>query len=66
MYLFFVRAFNDIDQLTPVVWKMIRENYPVSVYCINPEYDISNDYRLNFLKQLGVAVDHLYNHFDVD
>jgi hypothetical protein len=63
MYLFFVRAFNDIDHLTPVVWKMSRDNYPVAVYCINPEYDILNDYRLNFLKQLGVKVDHLYNHF---
>lgn len=64
MYLFFIRAFNDVDHLTPVAWKMSRENYPVAVYCINPEYDISNDYRLNFLKQLGISVDYLYNHFD--
>ena len=64
MYLFFVRAFNDIDHMTPVVWKMRRDNYPVAVYCINPEYDIENDYRLNFLRDLGVKVDYIYNEYD--
>jgi hypothetical protein len=64
MYLFFVRAFNDIDHITPVVWKMSRDNYPVAVYCINPEYDIQSDYRLRFLKELGVEVDFIYNDFD--
>jgi hypothetical protein len=64
MYLFFVRAFNDVDHLTPIVWKMSRDNYPVAVYCINPKYDIKNDYRLNFLKDIGVKVDYIYNNFD--
>ena len=64
MYLFFVRDFNDIDHITPVVWKMKRANYPVAVYCINPNYDIQSDYRLNFLKELGVKVDFIYNTFD--
>jgi hypothetical protein len=64
MYLFFVRAFNDIDHMTPVVWKMSRDNFPVTVYCLNPDYDIDNDYRLNFLKKLGVKVDFIYNDFD--
>lgn len=64
MYLFLVRAFNDIDHITPVVWKMCRDNYPVAVYCINPEYDIQSDYRLNYLKELGVEVDLIYNRFD--
>lgn len=66
MYLFFIRAFNDVDHLTPIVWKMSRDNYPVAVYCINPEYDIQNDYRLDFLKELGVKVDYIYNDFDQD
>lgn len=64
MYLFFVRAFNDIDHITPIVWKMSADKYPVSVYCIDPEYDIDNDYRLNFLKERGVKVDFIYNDFD--
>jgi flagellar assembly factor FliW len=64
MYLFFIRAFNDVDHLTPIVWKMSRDNYRVAVYCINPEYDIQNDYRLNFLKNAGVTVDSIYDNFD--
>jgi len=64
MYLFFVRAFNDIDHITPIVWKMNRDNYPVAVYCISPDYDIDNDYRINFLKEQGVTVDFIYNDFD--
>jgi hypothetical protein len=40
MHLFFVRDFNDIDHITPVVWKMKGDNHPVAVYCLNPEYDI--------------------------
>ena len=64
MYLFFVRAFNDIDHITPIVWKMSMDKYPVSVYCLDPQYDIYNDYRLNFLKEQGVTVDFIYNSFD--
>jgi hypothetical protein len=64
MYLFCVRHFNDIDHITPIVWKMKQENYPVAVYCINPKYDIDADYRLNFLKEQGVTVDSIYNAFD--
>jgi len=43
---------------------MRRDNYPVAVYCISPEYDIQDDYRLNFLKDLGVTVDSIYDSFD--
>ena len=64
MYLFFVRAFNDIDHITPIVWKMNQDHLPVAVYCTNPEYDIHSDYRLNFLRGLGIKVDFLYNNFD--
>ena len=64
MHLFFVRDFNDIDHITPIVWKMKRGNHPAAVYCLNPEYDIHSDYRLNFLKALGVKVDSIYNAFD--
>ena len=64
MYLFCVRHFNDIDHITPVVWKMKQDNYPVAVYCINPRYDIENDYRLRFLKELGVTVESIYDAFD--
>jgi hypothetical protein len=61
MYLFFIRHFNDIDHTTPVVWKMVCNNYPVSVYCLNTKYNIHNDYRIAFLKSIGVDIDYLYN-----
>jgi len=64
MYLFFVRHFNDIDHLTPVAWKMNKDDHPVAVYCMNPRYDYRSDYRLLFLKNQGVTVDYLHNKFD--
>lgn len=64
MYLFFVRAFNDIDHITPIVWRMNKEKYPVAVYCMNPAYDIQNDYRLSFLRKQGVTVKLIYDEFD--
>jgi hypothetical protein len=64
MFLFFVRHFNDIDHLTPVAWKMKKANHPVAVYCMNPRFDYHYDYRLRFLKDIGVTVDYLHGHFD--
>ena len=60
MYLFFVRHFNDIDHMTPIVWKLNSSDHPVAVYCMNPLYDIPDDYRLEFLKQQGIAVKGLF------
>jgi hypothetical protein len=59
MHLFFVRAFNDIDHTTPVVYKMHLDGNPVVVYCLDPDYDIRADYRLRFLAGLGVPVDYV-------
>ncbi len=60
MYLFLVRHFNDIDHITPIAWKMKTDGYPVAVYCMNPRYDIANDYRLEFMKSKGAVVDYLH------
>ena len=64
MFIFFVRHFNDIDHLTPVVWKMKQANHPVAVYCMNPRFDYHGDYRLRFLKDIGVTVDYLHDRFN--
>jgi hypothetical protein len=64
MFLFFIRHFNDVDHLAPVAWRMNRSNHPVAVYCMNPRYDPEGDYRLNFLKEIGVTVEDLYRCFD--
>ncbi len=64
MYLFFVRAFNDIDHITPVVWRMRRNNYPVALFCWDPAYDLHRDYRLRFLRKQGVKVNYIFDEFD--
>ena len=63
MYLFLVREFNDIDHITPIVWKMRRDNYPVAVFCLNPEYDLHSDHRLRFLRKQGVRVKYIFDEF---
>ena len=63
MYLFFVREFNDIDHITPIVWKLQQDNYPVAVFCLNPEYDLDSDYRLRFLRNQGVKVNYIFDEF---
>lgn len=61
MYLFFVRHFNDIDHMTPIVWRMNRDRLPVTVLSMNPDLEIQEDYRLRFLRQEGVTVKSLYD-----
>jgi hypothetical protein len=63
MYLFFVREFNDIDHITPIVWKMKQDDYPVAVYCLNPKYDLHRDYRLQFLRTQRVKVNYIFDEF---
>jgi hypothetical protein len=63
MYLFFVRSFNDIDHITPVVWRIGKDNFPVAVYCMNPEFDILRDYRLEFLRKSGINVNYIFDEF---
>jgi hypothetical protein len=42
---------------------MKQDNRPVAVYCINPKYDIRNDYRLTFLRAQGIIVESIYDAF---
>jgi hypothetical protein len=61
MYLFFMRHFNDIDHMTPIVWRMHTQRLPVTVLVMNPDYAITKDYRLRFLSREGVKVKSLYD-----
>jgi hypothetical protein len=61
MYLFFIRQFNDVDHITPIVWKMHSDGEPVAVLCLNPAYDLDHDYRLAFLRAQGVNVGYVYD-----
>lgn len=60
MTVFFIRRSNDIDHLTPVIWAAARAGEPVRVLSMNPYLDLDGDYRLSFLRQAGIRVDHLY------
>jgi hypothetical protein len=62
MLIFFINKFNDIDHIVPIVYKLSKDtNKTIHVFCINPFFDISNDYRLNFLKNdIGVNVEYIY------
>ena len=60
--LFFVGHFNDIDHLVPVAYKLSKTNRgrPVIIVTEN-SYDISGDYRLQFMKrQFEVQVIHAF------
>ena len=61
MYIFFIRAFNDIDHMAPVIWKVAQSHSPVRVYCFNPEYDLGRDYRISFLKKNGVRIKYIFD-----
>ena len=60
MIAFFIRGYNDVDHLVPIVWKMSSRDIDVNVYSLSPDFDIDNDYRLNFLRDAGVLVKHVY------
>ncbi|MDB4037916.1 hypothetical protein N9519_02605 [Candidatus Thioglobus sp.] len=62
MLIFFINKYNDIDHIVPIIYKVSNEtNKTIHVFCINPFNDISNDYRLNFLKNdIGVNVEYIY------
>lgn len=63
MIIFFIRAYNDIDHIIPIVYKMVKEDAGnVLVLCMNPFYNIHTDRRLVFLRDnYNVLVDYVYN-----
>jgi hypothetical protein len=61
-FVFFIRRYNDIDHITPIIYRMAKDGYKgLEVLCINPTFDIENDFRLFFLKdEYQVTVDYVY------
>lgn len=64
MLLFFVRHFNDIDHIAPIAWKMVENDCPVTILCMNIRYDFGNDYRIRFLAERGAVVQSLADAFE--
>lgn len=49
---FFLRAYNDVDHLAPVIWKFVTNgDNPIVVFHTDLEYE--NDCRINFIKSEG-------------
>ena len=47
-FLFHLKNFNDIDHITPVIWKFLDRGEEVTAIFLS-QYDFENDYRINFL-----------------
>lgn len=57
--LFFLRHYNDIDHITPVIYKWAKSGYQCNVVLIGSA-KFRRDYRIQFLEQLsGVRVAHI-------
>jgi hypothetical protein len=63
--IFFIRRFNDIDHIVPIVYEMARTNKNRLIILSNNQYlDIKNDFRLKFLySEWGVEIDYSYRFF---
>ena len=61
MICFFVRRYNDIDHMVPVIYKLASEGTVVRVLSLEPGLDLVGDYRLRFLReQHNVRVEYVY------
>ncbi|MCB2226153.1 MAG: hypothetical protein KQH53_05695 [Desulfarculaceae bacterium] len=59
---FLIRAYNDIDHITPLVYKLAADgSAQCRVFCSNPTFDLDGDFRIEFLRrQMKVPVSYLY------
>ncbi|MBN9127001.1 MAG: hypothetical protein J0I90_05365, partial [Nitrosospira sp.] len=57
--LFFLRHYNDIDHITPVISKWIETGHSCDIVLIG-KHRLLSDYRIEFLKKLdGVRIAHI-------
>jgi len=66
MILFFLRRFNDIDHIVPIVYRFAKDGHSgdIAVLALNPELDFTKDFRLKFLiDKYGVTVDSVYRFY---
>ena len=48
--LFFLNTFNDIDHISPIIWKVLVEGNKAFII-FTSDYDYENDYRILFLQK---------------
>jgi len=44
-FLILNRAFNDIDHITPIAYKLLQKNHKVHILIVNEYLNYENDYR---------------------
>ena len=49
-YLFHLASYNDVDQITPIIYQFLRKNHIVKILFIS-RFDYKDDYRIKFLKK---------------
>ncbi len=49
--LFHLKFYNDVDHLTPVMWKFLENKAKVSIIFMHSKFDYKNDYRIKFLNK---------------
>ena len=63
--LFFLRHYNDIDHVTPVIYKWTKSGYQCDVVLIGSA-QFRRDFRVQYLSQLpGVRVAHMKEIFSL-
>ncbi len=52
--IFLLRAYNDIDHIVPVIWKVSSSGWPTYIYFVDKDY--SDDYRIKFVLSQGARL----------
>ena len=65
MLIFLIRQFPDLDHMTPVIYKICQGGkYSVKLLCQNLDYDINNDFLIQYLRdEFGIETEYTYDHF---
>jgi hypothetical protein len=60
--IFFIHRFNDIDHLTPIIYRIAKDtDYKILILSLSPYYDLYDDYRFKYLKEnYKVTVNYIY------
>ena len=64
-FVVFIRAFNDVDHLTPLIYRISKSpDHKVFVFCVDPRFDYENNHNIRFLREnCGLDVKYLHSEF---
>ena len=62
--LFCFRAYNDIDNIVPVIYKLksCSKNLAIKSIIYSAKYEARNNYLIRYLKSIGVPVNHIFHY----